>query len=135
MEKNIEAEIRAEIQNVEARRVASNRAFDLELADLQTALRVIQGIGPKKAAYTTTIFSSAVKAHPDGVTNKDAILRSLHAFGPLSTADLLLKVNTYRVAPTTLGTVRVTASQLKTKGHLGYDGKNWTLKQIERQPN
>ena len=133
MQHEVIAQIKAAIEALEARKLASNKAFDLDLNDLRTALRVIQGIEPSKALQPTTPSYLATKAN--GITNKDAIMKSLLEFGPLSTVDLLAKVNEFKKTPTTLGTVRVTSWELKTQGKIGYDGKNWRIKQTERQPN
>ena len=135
MENEIEARIRAEIQNAEIRRIASNKAIDLEIADLQTALRVVQGISPMKSVHhVTDMFSATIKSKSAGITNREAILRSLKEFGPLDTSDLWSKVNLLRDDPTTLGTIRVTSSQLKTKGELNYDGKVWSIKANKARP-
>ena len=88
-------------------------ACDSEVNDVAAALRVVEKLNtpvvqPKRE----------IEANQNNPTNGQSILSALKKFGPLTTPELLEKVNELRPSPTTQLTVGVTASRLKAKGEI-----------------
>ena len=103
-------------------------ASDAKLSDLHAARRVIERL--------LGIKDQPIRQMPHNqntLTNAQAVLIALGKFGPLSTSELLEKLNSGREKPTTSVTIGVTASRLKSDGKLSHDGKRWVLKKNEAQ--
>lgn len=103
-------------------------ACEARLAELNAALRVIERLYGVKESQAKTHSDS-----PVNTTTSQQVIDCLKEFGPLTTAELVEKVNSRRTIPSTHGTIGVAASRLKQAGKLSHDGKRWLIKTNEAQ--